>query len=382
MNSIENQEIQGTEKKNSEGGFSLIEMIVAMVIFLIVTSSIYGLLSMGSVSRNRSSRRTDVLKNARAAIHLIGRDALNAGLGYHQSGALVPDGFLSTNLGLPIDTDNTRDVLTSVIAGDNIYPNDLQNGNTDIIAFAYRDQDFNAGDSMGLDQSLAGSSSSVVRLNLDANSNAICAPADCSVTPAPLPSINKHDLVLVESDTTQVAVMVTDVIDNKNVDFATSDPMGINQAYDASGVDRSLLRRCNPGGGISDNCTSNISSLKRFFWISYEVKPDGTLVRKTYGNNTGQPFDQQVRERPLAYNVRDLQFTYVLENGVVTNNPGAGPDGVAGTTDDTPNDFNLIRQVTVTIEVQSTENDEQTGEPVSITLRGTFSTRNLEYDVG
>lgn len=380
MNSIENQQIQETEKRKSEAGFSLIEMIVAMVIFLIVTSSIYGLLSMGSVSRNRSSRRTDVLKNARAAIHLIGRDALNAGLGYHKSGALVPDGFLSTNLGLPTDTDTTRDVLTSVIAGDNISPNNLQNGNTDVIAFAYRDQDFNDGDSIGLEQSLQGSATSVVRLELDANSNAICDPSDCS--PAPPPSVNRHDLVLVESDTTQVAVMVTDVIDNKNVDFGTSDPMGINQAYDGTGIDRSLLRRCDPANGISNNCTSNISSLKRFFWVSYEVKPDGTLVRKTYGNNTGAPFDQQVRERPLAYNVSDLQFTYVLENGVVTDNPGAGPDGIAGTTDDTPNDFNLIRQVSVTIEVQSTENDEQTGEPISITLRGTFSTRNLEYDVG
>jgi len=367
--------------RNSESGFSLLEMIIAMVIFIIVTGSIYGLLSMGRVSKDRSSRRTDVLKNARAAIHLIGRDALNAGLGYHQAGALVPDGFLSTTLSLPTDTDNTRDILTSIIAGDNIFPNNLQTGNTDIIAFAYRDQGFNGGDSIGLDQSLPGSASTVVRLQLDANSDAICDPANCP-TPPPPPTMNRHDLVLVESDTTQVAVMVTNVIDNKNVDFATNDPLGINQARDGAGVDRSLLRRCNPAGGISDNCTTNISSLKRFFWVSYEVKPDGTLVRKTYGNNTGQAFDQQVQERPIAYNVRDLQFTYVLENGTVTNNPGSGPDGIAGTTDDTPNDFNLIRQVTVTIEVQSTENDEQTGQPISITLRGTFSTRNLEYDVG
>lgn len=374
------KDIEKKVASDSQSGFSLLEMIVAMVIFLIVIGSIYGLLSMGRVSKDRSSKRTDVLKNARAAIHLIGRDALNAGLGYHQAGALVPDGFLSTTLSLPTDTDTTRDVLTSIIAGDNIFPNDLQNGNTDIIAFAYRDQGFNGGDTIGLDQSLQGSANTVVRLQLDSNSNAICNPANCN--PAPPPSINRHDLVLVESDTTQVAVMVTDVIDNKHVDFATSDPLGVNQDRNGSGVDRSLLRPCDPGNGISDNCTTNISSLKRFFWVSYEVKTDGTLVRRTYGNNTGQPFDQQVRERPLAYNVRDLQFTYVLENGTVTANPGAGPDGVAGTTDDTPDNFNLIRQVTVMIEVQSTENDEQTGQPVSITLRGTFSTRNLEYDVG
>ena len=51
-----------TARDKSQRGFSLIEMLVAMVIFLIITSAIYGLLAMGRTSRNRSSRRTDVLK--------------------------------------------------------------------------------------------------------------------------------------------------------------------------------------------------------------------------------------------------------------------------------------------------------------------------------
>ncbi|MEZ5346762.1 MAG: prepilin-type N-terminal cleavage/methylation domain-containing protein [Pyrinomonadaceae bacterium] len=353
---------------DSNRGFTIIELLIAIVIFLIVTSSIYGLLSLGTVSKNRASFRTDVLKNARAAVHLIGRDALNAGLGYHQAGALVPNGFLSSTLGLPPDVDNQRDILTSVIAGNDLFDNDLQgtSGNkTDIVAFAFRDLDYNAGDAIAISKSKNGAAATTTRLELGASTTS---------------SIKPYDLLLVEADTTQVAVMASKIIDSKNVDFETSDPLNINLARNGSGIDRSLLTKCT--STITDNCTGQLSAMKRFYWVSYKVKDDGTLVRITYGNNTGKPLDEQVQELPLAYNVKDLQFTYVLENGTVTDNPGAGPDGIAGTSDDTPNNFNLIRQISVMIEVQSTERDIQTNEPITITLRGTFSTRNLEYDVG
>lgn len=49
----------------SELGFSLIEAVVAMVIFLIVTASVFGLLKIGRLDRNRASDRADIMKNAR-----------------------------------------------------------------------------------------------------------------------------------------------------------------------------------------------------------------------------------------------------------------------------------------------------------------------------
>ncbi len=352
-----------------QSGFSVMELLIGMVIFLVVTGSIYGLLYMGSISKNRASRRTDVLKNARAAIHLIGRDALNAGLHYHQKGAIVPDDFISNTLGTPQDADNDRDILTSVIAGDNLFNNDLQSSSTektDTIAFAYGDLNFNNGDTIDLKESKQGASASTTRLEFkDAQTS----------------NVNPYDLMLVEAGSTQVAVMASSIIDSKNIDLALNDPLGINLAHNGSGVNRTLLFECNPPSDV-DDCTNSITSLKRFYWVSYKVKQDGTLVRIVYGNNTGRPFDEQIQEQPLAYNVKDLQFKYVLEDGTVTDNPAAGPDGTVGTADDEPNNFNLIRQVTVTITVQSTELDEQTKKPETIELDATFSVRNLQYDVG
>jgi prepilin-type N-terminal cleavage/methylation domain-containing protein len=110
---------------NSEKGFSILELLVSLVIFLIVVSSIYGLMEIGRINRNRSSRRSDILKNARIAVHLIGRDALNAGHGYHRRGAVAPDGFLSSTFGLNPDVDTDRDMITSIVVGDNLFQNNL-----------------------------------------------------------------------------------------------------------------------------------------------------------------------------------------------------------------------------------------------------------------
>ncbi len=354
---------------SSQSGFSLVEMIVAMVVFMIIIGTIYGLLQIGLIDRNRASRRSDVLKNARAAMHLIGRDALNAGLSYNKSGAIVPDDYISTRLGLPADADMERDVLTSVIGGNNLFFDILNpdtNARTDLLAFAYRDSDFNGGN--------------VISLN---NANAATgAPETVRLQSAAGESRNAKgfDLYLVESDSSQVAVMATGLPSNSAIDIAPGDPLGINQPLNGTGTGASILQKCT--AIITENCTTYVASVKRFFWVAYKVKSDGTLVRMTFGNNTGAPASEQIQEMPVAYNIEDFQVLYVLEDGSTTDNPAAGADGIAGTADDRQSDFNLVRQITVMIKVQATERDEQLGEPETITLSGTFSTRNLEYDAG
>ena len=358
------------EKKRSASGFTIVEMIVAMVVFTIIVGTIYGLLQIGLIDRNRASRRSDVLKNARAAMHLISRDALNAGLSYNKNGATVPDNFIATRLGLPADADTDRDILTSVLGGNNLFFDILNadtNVRTDLISFSYRDGDFNAGNVISLNNASApGGAPATVRLQTAAND---------------AQNAKVNDLYLVESDSTQVAVMATGVPSTSGIDIAPGDPLGINQALNGTGTSVSLLQKCT--ATVTENCTTYVASVKRFFWVAYKVKSDGTLVRMVFGNNTGAtlPADQ-IQEQPIAYNVEDFQIRYVLENGSTTDDPGAGTDGIAGNADDRPSDFNLVRQITVTIKVQATENDEQLKKPESITLTGTFGTRNLEYDAG
>ncbi|MGI9056897.1 MAG: PilW family protein [Pyrinomonadaceae bacterium] len=354
-----------------ERGFTLVEVMISMVIFLIVTASIHGLLQVARVDRNRSSRRADILKNARVAVHLIGRDTLNAGLGYHRRGAIVPDDFLSTVLETPADDNDDRDILTSIIAGNDIYSNNLlsdQNIKTDMITFAFRDLDFNNSDVVELQN-----------VNSPTGNPATASLVTKTATGATEAKAN--DLYLIESDTSQVAVFASAVNGSNQINISPNDPLGLNQALNGVDENGSLLRKC--VDSADQNCTTYLASLKRFFLVKYHVKPDGTLVRTVYGNNrdAATPADQ-IQEFPLAYNVENMQIRYLLKDGRVTENPSAGPDGDVGTDDDTPEDCNLIRQITVTLTVQSFEADEQTKKMDKITISSTFSTRNLEYDAG
>ncbi len=123
---MENQINTILQKRKSEAGIGVLEVLIAAVLFLIITGAIFGLLQVARVDRNRASRRSDTLKNARAAMHLIGRDALNAGLSYHADGGFAPDDVLMNRLGLSQDNNSERDRLTAVIPGNNVNTNNLQ----------------------------------------------------------------------------------------------------------------------------------------------------------------------------------------------------------------------------------------------------------------
>jgi len=186
---------------------------------------------------------------------------------------------------------------------------------------------------------------------------------------------------LIENDTVQAAIMATIVNGSTKVDAAPGDPLGMNQPLNVIGAGGSLLRKCS-GSSDTDCMVYLNTTLTRFFMVGYRVQPDGTLVRIVYGNNRAGGATQQIQVQPLAYNIEDLQLRYVLDDGTVTDNPVAGADEILGTADDDERAVNRVRQIMVTIKVQSTEADDQTRKPETITLNATFSTRNMEYDAG
>jgi Tfp pilus assembly protein PilV len=374
---MENQANTILQKRKSEAGIGIMEVLVAALLFLIITGAVFGLLQVARVDRNRASRRSDTLKNARAAMHLIGRDALNAGLSYHKDGGFAPDDFLTTRLGLSQDNNTARDRMTAVIAGNNVFTNNLQTGTTDEVSFIYRDMDFNDAKTVQL-LSVAPSpaNASVPRVTLAPSTSQLCGN-----TSNPDPCVKVNDLFLIQTNSTQIPVMATAVPSTTTVDFALGDPLGLNQSLTATGISASQLRKCS--ATITDNCSTGVSLMKKFFWVSYRISSDGTLIRTLYGNNNPPAgAADQIREQPLAYGIQDMQIRYLLDNGTVSDDPSAGIDGIRGTADDTPGDMNLVRQITVTLKVQSTELDEQRRVAETITISSTYATRNIVYDAG
>ena len=358
----------GECSSENDSGFTIVELMVSITLFLIVTGAIYGLLKVARADRSTTNQRVDVMKNLRVALNMMGRDTLDAGYSYQKNGALVPNGLIALRLGVPPDTDGLADRVVGVISANNLNANLLQTTEyTDAVSFVYRDTSFNNNQSLPITGAVE-NPVGVVRLQISSNvgvpDNTVC---------------RLNDLFLIESQNSAALGMITQVptgaANLKYLRFANADPLGINRPWTTS-----VLRTC--ASSTDTNCANYPASIKRVTWISYKVLNDGTLVRTVYGNNPTGTASQQVQDMPLAYGIENMQITYVMDDGTVTNDPAAGADGVRGTTDDTPLNLKLVRQVTITLKAQSPQIDSQTGQRNKVTLSATFNTRNLGYDAG
>src|SRR5262245_50090528 len=78
-----------------QAGFTIVEMMISMTVFVIVVGAVYGLLEVGRAGRFNTNQRWEVLQNVRIALNAVGRDAINAGVDYPNLGAMVPSGKLT-----------------------------------------------------------------------------------------------------------------------------------------------------------------------------------------------------------------------------------------------------------------------------------------------
>jgi prepilin-type N-terminal cleavage/methylation domain-containing protein len=329
--------------RNGQAGFSLIELILAVTLFAVVTGAIYGLLSVARRDRTTSTQRVDIMNTLRASMTYIGRDALNAGLSYPVTlnPVLVRNGRVNALTGAPPDADAARDFLPPVLAGPNVNANNLSGVNTDQITFAYRDTTFNIVVNGGVSVPRPLTISSVTTQNgIDeivpviggVDVNTICAP---------------NDLYIVSGQNSTVLAVVTALDGTDTIQFAGGDPLGINT----------------PGAGNPLRNITGSASIKKIRLVTFRVLADGTLVRTEYANGVPGGLSQ---DEPLAYGVESMEVRYVMKNGTITDNP--------------PNQTD-VRQVRVTLIARSTVLDQR-GQPYRVTLTSTFSTRNLGYDAG
>ncbi|MEZ5425456.1 MAG: prepilin-type N-terminal cleavage/methylation domain-containing protein [Pyrinomonadaceae bacterium] len=345
------QTTKTNEIRKGEAGFSLIELMVSSVIFLIFMGAVYGVLRMGTIQKTTTNTQTEIIKNMRLSLNTVGRDAVNAGLGYSRVGGFVPDNLTNLRLGLPADPDSSQDLITGVVSGNDINTNTLLPvGKTDVITFTYRDMDFNAGTPIEL-SSVQDNSGAGVK---------ILTPAAAAY------NVQPFDLYLISDGTRTALGLVTSVPNSSTMVFATggADPLNINAPYTGSADTRSK---------IADMDFSNRVTAKKVIWVSYHVSADGTLIRTIYGNNSGQPATAQIQQQPIAYNVQNFQIKYLLTDGTVSDDPSnAGVDQV---------NLNDVVQIDVTVSAVISIRENGVNMSNVVKLTSTFSTKNLNYDI-
>lgn len=334
----------------NQAGFTLVEMLISMMVFLIATGAIFGLLKIASVQKKTASTRTDQLKSARIALEYIRRDAINAGFGFHRDGGNSPDNTANRLFGLPADPDSERDWITSVIAGNNVTGNSLNTStNMDFVAFVSREPSFNGNAPFDYSSASRVGSSNTVALSA-ANANNIC---------------NVNDLYLVQSGNTQVIAMATSVTTSTTtgplINLAPTDVLGLNQSATGSGDNANLLLTSGSGGTI-----------KKINIVSYGIDANGVLIRKTYGNQTGT---SQIETRELVFGVSNFQIKYFMEDGRILDNPSSNHSGRTN-----QQAMNGVVQIQLTITIIPNEENLSGAPSAPVTIKEFISTRNLRYD--
>jgi prepilin-type N-terminal cleavage/methylation domain-containing protein len=351
----------------SEAGFTLLEVLVAVAIFTIVTGAIYSLLKVGQSDAFHTTQKTETTQNARVALNAIGRDAINSGVGYWNFGANLPDGTFQRLMFLSGETDGAPDVLTPVVPGDDVRTIGVNGASVavDAITFAYEDNAFNGG------QSIAASNINETNGIVTVDNNGPCASGETYVY----------------------------IIDNGNSPALGSLTKldGTTRLYFEEAKDPLLINKKGTGSPF-DLLGTEQAAIRRVKWVTYYVRDDRTLVRREYGSTSDLvgdgleggglggvvPTDAQDKElgyveMPLAFNVSDFQIRYVLADGSTVDNVTATLDE-NGQTITAAERRASIRLVTVEIKLDGPETDPVTGQAVQVTLRGSFYTPNLAVD--
>lgn len=346
------------EKRSREAGFSMIELIIAMTVFMVVTGSVYGLLKIAQESRGVVNTQVGLTKNVRVALNLAGRDTYNAGYGYPlKNTVILRDNRISTILGVPADTDTTRDTVPPIIAGNNITVNTLNptpNTKTDQVTFLFKDPTFNVLAANDFSQPLYINAATTPTTGIDQIVPLSGSNASCRV----------NDLVLITGNNGASTLGVISALSGSNkVQFADGDVLGFNQ----TGSSGALSTLTAPGIMI------------RVKMVTYFVTADGILTRREFVNVPPALPAVGFVDEPLVYGVENFQIKYLMDDGSISDNPSAGADGIAGTADDDEATLAAIRQVRFSVDVRSPEKDRN-GQQPTVTMTSTYSTRNLGYD--
>jgi hypothetical protein len=169
--------------------------------------------------------------------------------------------------------------------------------------------------------------------------------------------------------------MATAIPNTNTIVLGRNDPLGINQnAIDSNPDRRSILIECLFGNTV--NCMNYSSGVtaKKIYWVSFSVDVNGTLVKTTYGNNTGAPASEQIQVNPIANGVQNFQVRYLMQDGTISDDPSQ--DNVF------PLKMNEVVQVEITMTLVSANDKQGVTSTQLINVTSTFSTRNLKYDVG
>lgn len=306
--------MQSTAHLSDQRGFTLPEVLVALVLTLIMTSAAMTTMLQTSRTARGATALTDINQNLRVSMNVVIRDLLQAGYQIPVGGIPFPTGTgagmvyrpgppgstLVWNSGFPWNAGWVT--IPSVAPGPSLGPT-INNVNTDIVTV------------LRLDSALNWEPVPTNRVTIPTGTNGsmITFPGTFPIGD-PVNGIKTGDLIMIN----RVTLLEVTSVSGQNVYFAATSPSNLNQHNAPQG---SMLQLKNGAGWIPGCCTA-----ERVLMLTYYLDGSGStpsLMRKVnYG-----------AERKLAVGIENFQLTWDLVDGVTnpsnvevplapTNTPG------------------------------------------------------------
>ena len=351
------------QKQNSELGFTLVELMVAMAVGLIVMAALASLFKTGVNSTLLVTQRAETQQNMRAAVDLMVKDISMAGAGLPSGGIQLPNGAGSTVSSFGCDQSGTCHVpafnypnnnyMYGVIPG---FSNGVEANAVisaapppiidDSITVIYADYNFPLYEYD-------------VTFPTPGNGGLISIAPDAAYVPAPplitaAGGIQVGDLIML-SNSLGTAVGEVTGLGPTGIDFADLDPLNINQNGAAF-------------NNIKAISTGSNTVAYRLFAVTYylSVPAAGQVPRLMRQVNGLSPV-------PVADDIINLQFAFDVYNSVNSALDANQPNPL-GSAAESPN---LIQKINIVLMGQSIINNGNKSQ--NMYLATSVSARNMAF---
>lgn len=342
--------------KNSEQGFSLLEVLVAVVVMIVITGAIFALMRDSVKSSKATLEMTDGQQSSRTGQEFINRDLMNTGDGLDSiSDIRVPQGFVTNYLTLnPVTDPSTPGTvkLGLITSDDDVAANTQVPGSTPLLTVLASPTPTDRISILQMDRTFVPITLAASAIN----------PADGSIAvdPGDIGDFAVGEIYFISTAEGSMFATVTDRVGvgtaNPTLVFAAGDPLGLNSVGAGSQLD--LITR---GATLP-------TSLSRMSIIHYYVNSNGLLMRRVFGTrNAG--FVESV----IAEHVVSLQFRYFI-NMRDANGNVLQPMSQLTTSQQQVE----TRQVEVKVTVE-TPHTLQNGQRQQITMTTSTSVRNMQF---
>lgn len=351
----------------------MVEALVSMGIGLIVLASATLMMKKAFDVTFLLTQRAEMQQNARAGMNSLMHDMsmIGSGGGLPVGGIQLPVGNGATASLFGCNSSGTCYVKNNSFGANNylyyVMPNPttyyvpgnpsppgIQGVTPDSITLSYNDPTLNLG----------AYSSPQLPVSINASGSQVTIDSSLNIS-----KLQNGDLIVLTTGTQAVIGSITNLPGNNKLNFASSDPLNINQPSASNGNISSLK--------VNGAFPTNIMAY-RLLLVTYFVQqmpgPDGILGTSDDVLRLMRQVNLQTPV-PVVENVENLQVTY----DIIDDNSG-NPNSTLKTNNKTANGTpNLIKKINIALTVRSSQKGGPTRDFQRITLASSVSPRDLSF---